>query len=88
MACIDPLAIEFVGDRQQIRRRHGDEVRLEIDDELNLPLGKSAADRNDRAAKIFGAVVNAEPAGEQSVAIGNMHLIAGPPAGGADRARH
>ena len=36
----------------------------------------------------LGAVVRAEAAGEQAVAVGDVQLHAGPAAGGADRARH
>ena len=39
-------------------------------------------------AQALGAVVRAQAAGEQAVAVGDMHLVAGARAGGADRARH
>ena len=41
-----------------------------------------------RAAEPLGAVVRAEPAGEQAVAVGDVHDVAGPAARRADRARH
>ena len=34
----------------------------------------------------LGAVVRAEPAGEEAVAVGDVDHVAGPAAGGADRA--
>jgi hypothetical protein len=37
---------------------------------------------------VFGAVVGAESAGEQAVAVGDVHFIPGMTAGGADGARH
>ena len=37
--------------------------------------------------KIFRAVMQAEAAGEQTIAVGNLHLVARLAAGGADRAR-
>ena len=37
-----------------------------------------------RAAQPLGAVVGAEAAGEQAVAVGDMHVVAGAAAGGAD----
>ena len=86
-ARIDALAIELVGDGKQIRRRHRDDVGLEIADQLHLALGETAADRDHRAAEIFGAVMKAQTAGEQPIAIGDVHLVAGFAAGGADSPR-
>ena len=44
--------------------------------------------RDHGAAQPLGAVVRAEAAGEQAVAVGDVHDVAGAAAGGADRARH
>ena len=63
-------------------------VGLEVEDQLHLPLGHAARHRDHRAAEALGAVVRAEPAGEQPVAVGDVNDVAGPAAGGADRARH
>ena len=87
-ARVDALACEFVQDREHVARSHHDDVRLEIGDELHLPFGHAAGDRDHRAAEPLGAVMRAEPAGEQAIAVGDMNLHAGPSAGGADRARH
>ncbi len=88
IARLETLPLEFVGDREHVGRRHDDDVRLEVDDELYLPFGESAADRDHRGAEIFGAVVEAEPAREQAIAIGDVNLVGGAAAGGADRTRH
>ena len=42
----------------------------------------------DRAAELLRAVVRAEAAGEEAVAVRDVHDVAGAAAGGADRARH
>ena len=55
---------------------------------MHLALGLAAAERDDGAAQPLGAVVGAQAAGEQAVAVGDMHLVAGPAAGGVDGARH
>ena len=39
-------------------------------------------------AEPLGAVVRAQAAGEQAVAVGVVHHVAGPRAGGEQRARH
>ncbi len=57
-------------------------------DELHLLLGLAARHRDDGAARALGAVVRAEAAGEQAVAVGHVHHVAGPPARGADGTRH
>ncbi len=87
-ARVEALPLELVRDRQHVARRHRDDVGLEVVDQLHLPLGHAAGDRHHRAAEPFGAVMRAEAAGEQAVAIGVVHQHAGAAAGGADRARH
>ena len=82
------LALELVEDRQHVARRHRDDVGLEIVDQLHLPLGHAAGHRHHGAAEPLGAVMRAEAAGEQAIAIGIVHDHAGAAAGGADRARH
>ena len=87
-AGIQALLPEFVQDRQHVARRHRDDVGLEVVDQLHLPFGHAAGHRHHGAAELFRAVMRAEPAGEQAVAIGVVHDHAGAAAGGADRARH
>jgi hypothetical protein len=50
-------------------------------------LGLAARHRDHRAAQALGAVVRAEAAGEQAIAVGNVHLVAlAPPAARIERA--
>ena len=88
LARIELLTLELVEDRQHVARRHRDDVGPEIVDELHLPLGHAAGDRHHGAAELLGAVVYAEPAGEEAIAIGIVDDHAGAAAGRADRARH
>ena len=71
-----PCRSKLVGDHEQIGRCGADDVGLEIADELHLPLRHSAAHRDHRCAEPLRAVVEAEPAGEQPVAVGDMDLVA------------
>ena len=85
---IDALTAEFVQHRQHVGGRDGDDVGLEVGDELHLPFRHAARNRDHRHAEPLGAVVQPEPAREQAVAIGVVQLHAAPAARGADRARH
>ncbi len=85
---VQALALDLVGDVEHIGGGDHDDVRLEILDQLHLLLGLAAGHGDHRAAQAFGAVVRPQAAGEQAIAVGNMHLVPGPAAGGADRARH
>ena len=85
---IEPLPLELVENGQHVARRHRDDVGPEIVDQLHLPLGHAAGNRHHRAAKLFRAVMRAEAAGEQAIAISVVHQHAAAAAGGADRARH
>ena len=78
-ARVDALGAELVEDRQHVARRHHDDVGREIDDELHLPLGHAAGDRDDGAAQPLGAVMRAKSAGEEAIAVGDMRLHAAPP---------
>ena len=58
-------------------QEHG---RAEVLHDDDLALGVAAGDRDDRGAEAFGAVVRAEAAGEQAVAVGVVdHVAAGHP---------
>ena len=85
---VETLPHELFGDREQIRRRDHDDVGLEIADQLHLLRRLSARHRHDGAAETLGAVVRAEAAGEQTVAVRDVHDVAGTAAGRANRARH
>ena len=85
-AGVDLDAAELVQQRQHVGRRHHDDVGLEVAHQLDLTLRHAAGHRDDGAAQPLGAVVGAQPAGEQAVAIGDVDLHARPGAGGAQRA--
>ena len=88
LARIDALALELVGDRQHVGRRHQHDPRAELADELDLALAEAARHRHHRAAQPLGAVMRAQPAGEQAVAVGIVDDVARPRAAGVERARH
>ena len=87
-ARVDALLLELVDDGEHVGRRHHDHARPEVLDQLHLARGHAAGDRDDRAAELLRAVVRAEPAGEQPVAVGVVQLVPRAAAGGADRAGH
>ncbi len=86
-ARVDALPLEFIENGEHVARRHHDDVGRKIADQLHLPFGLAARHRNHRASRRFGAVVRAQSAGEQAVAVGDVHLHAGAAAGGPNRAR-
>ena len=56
-------------------------------DQLHLAGGLPAGDGHHGAAQVFGAVMDAEAAGEQAVAMGDVEDVAGrPPAARIERA--
>src|SRR5439155_26001965 len=83
---IEALAREFLDDVEHVGRRHHDDARLEILDQLDLLFGLGARHRDHGATELFGTVVGAETAGKQAVTIGEMNHVARPPARRADRA--
>ena len=85
---IDTLPLHLLGDGEHVRRRHHDDIRLEIDDQLHLPLGHAARHRDDGEDQSLRAVVRAEAAGEQAVAVAHVHQVTRHRAGRADAARH
>ena len=86
-ARIDPLARELLDQHLHVRGRDHDDLRLQVGDQLDLLLGLPARHRDHGAAGALGAVVRAEAAGEEAVAVGDVDHVARPAAGGADRAR-
>jgi hypothetical protein len=87
-ARVDALALHLVEDREHVGGRHHDDLGREVADELHLALGQAARDRDDRAAEPLGAVVGAQAAGEEAIAVGDVDDHAAAPACGADRAGH
>ena len=88
LAQIDAHAGRDLGDVERVGRRRAEDARAEILHQRHLPLGGAARDRNGGEAEPLGAVVEAEPAGEQPVAIGIVEDVAGPGAHAGERARH
>ena len=88
LAEIDAHAFGDLGDVERIGRRGAQHAGAEILQQRDLPLGHAAGHRHHGAAEPLGAVVRAEPAGEQAVAIGVVHDVARPRAGAGDAARH
>ena len=84
--CIHTLTLELVGDRQHVGRCDGDDAGFEVADHPHLALGKSARRGDYGAAEPFRSAVEAEAAGEQAVAVGDVQHVAGPRAGGAQAA--
>ena len=88
LADVDAHAFRDLGDVQRIGRRGAQDARAEILQQRHLPLGHAARHRHDRAAEPLRAVVHAEPAGEQAIAVGVVQDVARPRAGAGDAARH
>ena len=87
-AGIDALPLHLLGDGEHVRRRDHDDARLEVADQLHLLLGLAAGHRDHRAAEPLGAVVRAETAGEEPVAVRDVHDVAAagrPPRGSSAR---
>ncbi len=59
----------------------------EILHDHDLPVGVAAGNGDDRGAQRLGAVVRAQAAGEQAVAVGVLHDVAAVQAAGRERAR-
>ena len=87
-ARLDAHFLHRFGDEQGIRGSTGQHGRAEVFHQQNLALGVAAGRRNDRGADGFRAVVDAEAAGEQAVAVGDLdqRLLGG--AGGGQGAGH
>src|SRR5262245_340729 len=79
LARIEPSGAKLVEDDQQVRRSRYDDVRLEVEDQLDLPLGHPARHRDHPTAQPLHTIVHAEAASEKAVADSNMdkHARAG-----------
>src|SRR5690606_37704263 len=84
----DSLPVEFFRDDQGIGRRHHDDVGPQVHDQLHLFLGLPAGHGDDRTAGALRAIVGAQAAGEQAVAVGDVDGVARAAARCADRSRH
>ena len=65
-----------VGEVHGVGRRAAQGGRAEVAHDLELPLGVAAGDGHDGAAQALGAEVQAEPAGEEAVAVGVLQQVA------------
>src|SRR3569832_1591622 len=86
-ARVAALAAELVEDGEHVARRDHDDLGPEVADQLDLLLGLAARHGDDGAAQRLGAVMRAEPAGNQAEAVGDMDLHPRPPAGRMDATR-
>jgi hypothetical protein len=85
---VQALALHLLDDHLHVAWRDHDDVGAEVGDQLHLLVGIAAAHRHHRAAQPLGAVVGPQAAGEQAVAVGHVHDVAGAAAAGADRPGH
>ena len=77
-----------VGHDQGVGRGADQGGGLEVLHDLDLPLGVARGDRDDRGTDQLGAVVQAEAAGEQAVAEGDLDDVVFGDAGGGDHPGH
>ena len=75
-------------ERQEVGRRAAHGARLEVLDEEYLALGVAGAHGDDRGADGEAAVVRAEPAGEEAVAVCILHYVARLDPRARERPRH
>ena len=85
---IQALALEFVGDRQHVGGRNHDDAGREVVDQADLPRRHAAGGRYHRTAQPLRAVMGAEAAGKEAVAIGHMGDVPRTAAGGPDGTGH
>ena len=83
---VDPDFEARVMEMQGVGRRTAEHGRAEVAHELDLTLGRAAGHGDDGRAEAFRAVVCAEAAGEQAVAVGNLHDVIGGGSGRGQRA--
>ena len=80
---VDAHFRRLVDEVEEITRGAADRGDLEVLHHHDLPLGVAAGDGNDRRAQRLRAVMRAQPAGEQAVAVGVLDDVpAMQPAGG------
>ena len=84
---IQSTPFEFFSQRQHVGRRHHDDARFKIDNQLHLLFGLPTRHGHHRTTEPFRAVVRAQTPGEQAVAIGHVHNVPRTPTRGIDRSR-
>jgi hypothetical protein len=77
-----------LGDPQRVGGRREQRLRAQVVQECDLPRGHAARHRDDGRAEPLGALVEAQPAGEQAVAVGVVDEHPRMHAGHAQAARH
>ena len=78
---------DMVGDRKRIARGAAEDLGAEILEQLRLARRVPARRRHDGAAEPLGAVVDAETAGEEAVAVRDVHTRARAGSGRRERPR-
>ncbi len=78
---------DMVGDRKRVARGAAEDLGAEILEQLCLARCVPSRRRHDRAAEPLGAVVEAETAGEEAVAVRDVHACAGAGSGRRERPR-
>jgi hypothetical protein len=78
--------LDVVGDRERVAGRAAEDLGPQVLEQLRLTGSVPARSGHDRAAEPLGAVVKAEAAGEQAVAVGDVNDRPRPSAGRRDRA--
>jgi hypothetical protein len=78
---------DVVGDREGVARRAAKDLRAEIFEQLRLPRRVATRCWDNGAAEALGSVVEAEAAGEEAVAVGDVDERARPGARRGERSR-
>ena len=85
---IDAHAGGDLRDIQRVGRCGAQHVGFEVLQQNDLPLGHAAGNRHHGAAEPLGAVMRAEAAGEEPIAVSVVDDVARQRAGGGERSRH
>ena len=72
---VDALVAHGLADVHRVRRRAAEDVRAVVLQDLHLPRRVAGGYGDRRRAELLGAVVQAEAAGEQAVAVGDVHEV-------------
>ena len=73
----NPRITQRLTEKQRIRGGAAEHRRMKIPEDLKLAFGVAGRGRNHRSADFSRAVMQAESAGKQPIAIGDVHKIAG-----------
>jgi len=84
----DPLRTQCLTQVDGEGRGAAEQVRSQVEEQLHLPVGHPAGDRDHRRAQPDGPVVHTDTTGEQPIAVGALHRAAPGGARPAERPRH